>query len=416
MRSLKYIGLLLHILCIQLVSEATDTLNIKKVMTLEEILSKIEENPALAQYTERVNAINAYAKSVRAWEPPTVESGLWMTPYNLKGDMGAFMISGRQMIPNPAMLRAEEKYMKSMSGVEEQMKKNERQELIVKAKQLYYEWLVLEKKKKVLIESQELLDVMIKSAEIGFTYNQNLLSRVYKAKSELYNLYNMQVMYENEIRQKNIQLNTIMNQDKSFVFQIDTSYQVSLSSDYSVDSISLLASRSDLQQIEESVKALQLKQRFEQSKRYPQFGIEYGHMSSFGSVPNQFNLMGMVTIPIAPWSDKGYKASIKGAGFEIASLERRKEAIINKLMGELSLLLQEIHSKQAQIEMYEKNILPVLEKNYKASLVSFEHMKEDLFMAIDAWMALKMAKIAHLDLIAERLMLEAAYERIIEKE
>jgi hypothetical protein len=43
-------------------------------------------------------------------------------------------------------------------------------------------------------------------------------------------------------------------------------------------------------------------------------------------------------------------------------------------------------------------------------------MKEDMFMTIDAWMALKMAKIEYLDLIGELLKLQASYERQIEKQ
>jgi outer membrane protein, heavy metal efflux system len=280
---------------------------------------------------------------------------------------------------------------------------------------MYYDWLVMKKKLKVAVESEELLKLMIKSAEIGYTYNQNQLSRIYKAKSELYDLQNMQIMLKNEIRQMNISINTMLNLDKAYVFDIDTNYVIADYDLIPVDTMMIRSNRSDIKNIEETVRLYGLRRSWELSKRNPDFGIQYAHMNSLGNMPNQFNLMGMVTIPIAPWSAKGYKANIEGLKFEQASLQKKREAIINETTGNLEKIKLSISNKKKQISMYEKNIIPALEKNFNTSLVSYEHMKEDLFMTLDAWMALKMAKIEYLDLVGELLKFQAYYERQLEK-
>jgi outer membrane protein, heavy metal efflux system len=387
-----------------------------KILSLTEVIDALDKNPALLQFDEKIKSYGAYAKGARSLDPPKITGGFWMTPYNFNPNAGgAIMVGAEQMIMNPGKRKAEQIYMEGMSGVEQTMKAYDKQNMIVQVKSMYYDWLVMKKKLKVAVESEELLKLMIKSAEIGYTYNQNQLSRIYKAKSELYDLQNMQIMLKNEIRQMNISINTMLNLDKAYVFDIDTNYVIADYDLIPVDTMMIRSNRSDIKNIEETVRLYGLRRSWELSKRNPDFGIQYAHMNSLGNMPNQFNLMGMVTIPIAPWSAKGYKANIEGLKFEQASLQKKREAIINETTGNLEKIKLSISNKKKQISMYEKNIIPALEKNFNTSLVSYEHMKEDLFMTLDAWMALKMAKIEYLDLVGELLKFQAYYERQLEK-
>ena len=389
-----------------------------RVVTLEEIIFSIDQNPALLAYDDKIKSYGAYSKSARSWEAPQVSGGFWMTPYNMKENpnMGMLMIGAQQMIPNPGKQRAEENFMYGMSSVDAAMKSFEKQDLVEQAKKVYYEWLIVKKKQKVLKESEDLIQLMIKSSEIGYTYNQNLLNRIYKAKSELFNLQNMEIVNENDIKQKNIVLNTIMSISKDMTYDIDTNYTVANYDLMSVDTITLQQNRSDIKNIDESIKLYTLKRTVELSKKKPDFGVQYAHMNGLGMMPNQFTLMGMVTIPIVPWATRGYKANMEGIKYETQALNRRKEAIINNALGNLRKIKTEISNKKRQLLMYEKNIIPALEKNFSASLVSFEHMKEDMFMTIDAWVALKMAKLEYLDILGDLLKMQAEYERQIEKQ
>jgi cobalt-zinc-cadmium efflux system outer membrane protein len=395
-----------------------------RVLTLGEAIAGLDKNPALMSFDEKINSSNAYAKGARSLDPPKVSAGLWMFPYGLPKNnsdgmapenQGSLMIGIEQMIMNPAKRRAEQRYMEGMSSVEQTMKSYDRQNMIEEMKKMYYEWIILKKKQAVLKESEKLISLMIKSGEIGYTYNQNQLSRIYKAKSELYAIQNMQIMIENEIRQMNIGLNTMMNIDKSIVFEVDTNYTIADYDVLPIDTNQIRSNRSDIKNIEASVKLFELRRTLELRKRRPDFGIQYAHMNSFGSMPNQFNLMGMITIPIAPWSAKGYRANLEGLKYETKALDLKKKAIINEASGNLEKLRSDIGNKKRQVKMYQQNLLPALEKNFNTSLIAFEHMKEDMFMTLDGWIALKMAKIEYLDLVGELLKLQASYERQIEK-
>lgn len=402
-----------HILMAQVDSNSTKM----PKLTLQEVITAIGNNPMIQSFDEKIKSYSSYSQAAKSWEAPKLTGGLWMTPYNLSQnkDMGALMLGVEQMIPNPSKQKAELNYMKGMSTVEESMKSFEQQNLIKQAKKIYFEWIILEKKFTVLKESEDLMSTMIKSAEITYTYNQGQLSRIYKARSELYNLQNMQIMTISEIQQKIIALNTLMNVNKDAVYIIDTTYEIKNYEVMVIDTTILGQIRSDIRSIEESIKLFDLKKNLELSKRKPEFGVQYGHMNGFGMMPNQYNLMGMVTIPIVPWANKGYKANLEGIKYETSSLNKKREAILNETVGELKKIRSEISGKKQQIVMYEKNIIPALQKNYSTSLISFEHMKEDLFMTVDALTALKMAKIEHLNIIGELLKMQVEYERQIEK-
>lgn len=391
-------------------------------LTLREVISAIDKNPTLQIFEEKINANNAYAKGARSLDAPKLSGGLWMYPYKTPGSMngsspenqGAIMIGAEQMIMNSVRRKAEQSYMDGMSAVDQTMKSFDRQNMIEMAKKIYYEWVILEKQLSVIKESTDLMETMIKSGEIAYTYNQGQLNRIYKAKSELYKLQNMQVMIESEIRMKNIELNIMMNRGKQTFYSIDTSYVIQNYEVMKFDT-SLLSNRSDVQGIEQSIKLFELKKNLELSKRSPDFGIKYDHMNNIGGMPNQFNLMGMVSIPIAPWASKGYKANINGIKFETAALNKKREAIMNQLSGEIQMTLTEITGKKKQLRIYQENIIPSLQKYYNTSLIAFEHMKEDLFMTIDALMALKMAQMEYFNVLGDLLKLQAKYERQIEK-
>jgi outer membrane protein, heavy metal efflux system len=388
-----------------------------QILKLDSIITVIEKNPRIQVYGERINSLNAYAKGAGSWEAPQVSGGFWMTPYNFKDNpnMGMLMISGQQMIPNPGKLKAKEKYMQGMSSTEAYMQNVDRQDMIRQAKSLYYEWVILKKKKKVLEESEELLNLLIKTAEIEYTYNQQNLARAYKARSELYQLNNNQSIIMQEIKQKNTELNVLMNIAGNFVFDVDTSYNFIPYELSPTDSATIINTRSDIKQLNESIRIADLKQSIELNKRKPDFGIRYDHMYGFGNSANLFTIMGMVTIPIAPWAAKEYKANVAGLNFEKSMIKKQQEVIYNEVYGKLNSIKINLANKKKQLELYDKNIIPALQKNYKATLLSYQHREDDMFMVLDAWQALIMARTEYFDKVNEILQLQIGYEREIEK-
>jgi len=384
-------------------------------LSLDSVLARVINNPALQAYDAKIGAQDAYATGAKSLDAPKISAGQYQTPYQLSPNSGSFMVTGEQMFTNPAKLRAKEDYMKGLSKITTEDKNYMKNQLVFQAKQYYYDRVILEKKLALLQNSKGLLEYMLKDANIRLTYGKEKLGNIYKAKADLFELDNTGEQLSNEINQKNIMLNTLMNRDKQTGFSIDTNVVLKDFAAEVTDTSALAATRSDVKGLNRSIELQQLNAKMEYSKRKPDFGIQAGHMMSYGGMPNQYILMGSVTIPIVPWASKEYKANLKGIKYEAAELQQKKMDILNQAEGQLAGLRTDMGSKKRQLKNYQQNIIPALQNSYKTSLLAYEQNTGDLPAVLDGIKELQSARIEALNRLQELLELQAAYEREYEK-
>ena len=393
-----------------------------QTLSLDNILSTIKtNNPQLKMYDADIQSMDAAAKGAKSWMPPQVETGFFMTHYNTKmwkademnPGMGSYMLGVTQMIPNASKLKADSNLMNAMSSVEKENKNYTINQLKALAKTNYYQWLVLNKKIKIADDNLLLLDYMIKSMEIRYQYNMDKLPTYYKAKSQYSALESMILMLQNDISQKRIMLNTLMARDKNTAFEIDETYEIK---DFNLaisDTTSLSKNRSDVKAIEKTMEINQLKIAAEKTKLLPEFGIKYDHMFAFGTQPQQFSLMGMITIPM-PWSSKMNKANIDSFQIKNESLNYQKQMILNEATGMISGMNTELTNLKKQYEIAQKSIIPALKKNYETAILAWQNNTGDLFPTLDAWEALNMAQIDALDKLQNILAAQVEIEKQLE--
>ena len=396
----------------------------QKLMNITSIIDSIKiGNPAFKMYDADIRSMDEAAKGAKSWMPPEVSTGLWMVPYNTslwkKGDMGAtgmgqYMIGGQQMFPNKKKQNADAAYMEAMSSVSKERKNATLNELINDAKKFYYEWIIIEKKLVVLEQNEKLLDFMIKNTEIRYKNGLEKISAYYKAKAALGNIKNMQLMFENDIKEKRIRINSLMGRNAMTDFDIDTAYQVNDYSSAVFDSTLFNNSRSDLKAIDKDINITWLKQETERQSLKPQFGIRYEHMFGFGGFPQQFTLMGMMKIPMAKWSAKMNKANIESLKWKANALQSQKVMMVNEYSGMAYGMRNEIELKKKQLKLYDDNIIPALRNNYKTMQLGYEQNTEELFMLFDAWETLNMTQLEYLNQLQQLLTMQVELERILE--
>ena len=395
-----------------------------QTVKLDAIIDSIKaSHPVVKMYNNEIRSMDEAAKGARSWMPPQLGIGQFMTPYDARlwhrdGDipgMGSIMLSGEQMFPNKKKLDADEAYMKAMSSVEKEKKNATLNELVNDAKQLYYEWIILKKKLLILDENEKILDFMIKNAEIRYKNGLEKISAYYKAKAALGNVNNMKLMYENDINEKRIRINTLMGRNALVQFEIDTSYQLKNYADLTFDSALFYTSRSDLKEIDNSINLTLLKQQTEKQSLKPQFGIRYDNMYGFGGQPMLYTIMGMVKIPMANWSSKMNKANIESLKWKADALQSQKEMMVNEYSGMAYSMRNELAVKKKQIKNYEDNIIPALRNNFKTMQLGYEQNTEELFMLYDAWETLSMTRLEFTELLNQALKLQVTIERLIEK-
>lgn len=393
-----------------------------QIVSLDNILSTIKtDNPQLKMYDADIQSMDAAAKGAKSWMAPQVETGFFMTPYNTKmwkaddmsPGMGSYMIGVSQMIPNAKKQNAEYKYMSAMSSVEKENKNYTLNQLYTIAKTNYYQWLVLNKKVKVANDNLLLLNYMIKSMEIRYQYNMDKLPTYYKAKSQYNELESMIIMLQNDISQKRIMLNTLMSRDKNTMFEIEEAFELKEFNSQLSDTTLISKNRSDINAIKRTMEINQLRIDAEKSKFLPEFGVKYDHMFAFGQQPQQFSLMGMITIPM-PWSTKMNKANISSFQIKNESLNWQKQMILNETVGMISGMNTELSNLKKQYTISEKSIIPSLRKNYDTAVLAWQNNTGDLFVVLDAWEALNMAQMDAFDKLQSILNTQVEIEKQLE--
>lgn len=400
-----------------------------QVLPLDSVLATIETaHPELRMYDAQVKAYETYATGARALDPPKLGAGFFMAPYNTSlwkaddmggsgmGDpgMGSFMLSAEQMFTNGRKRGANVAYMEGMARVEAEMRNAARNEIFAMARRAYYEWLVMEKERNVLAQSEALLEYLVRAAEVRYTYGMDKLNAYYKAKAMLGDVQSMQLVNALDIDRMRIMLNTYMARDQGAPLSVDTGFVPARPQVIAADSSVVTERRSDLHAIDRNIDLLRAKQDLQRSVLRPDLGLKYDHMIGFGTQPQQFSLMGMVSLPIAPWSRKMADAGIAGLGPEMQALRESRAALINATLGEIARLQAEMTGKQQQLDLYDRMIIPSMRSNYETALLAYEQNTEELFMVLDAWLNLRTAQLARLDLLKGLYLLYASYDEQLE--
>jgi len=393
-----------------------------QTLSLDTVLSTIKtNNPQLKMYDADIQSMDAAAKGARSWMAPQVETGFFMTPYNSKmwkanemnPGMGNYMLGVTQMIPNASKLNANENLMKAMSSVENENKNYTLNQLNALAKTYYYEWITIKKKIKIAQDNIQLLEYMIKSMEIRYQYNMDKLPSYYKAKSQLATLQSMIVMLENDVSQRKYMLNTLMARNKNEDLEIDSNYEIKDFNLFETDLSSYINNRSDIKAIDKTKDINKLKTEVERVATRPEFGVKYDHMFAFGNQPQQFSLMGMITIPMS-WSTKMNKANMESYRIKNESLDWQKQMIANEASGMIKGMNAEFLNLKKQYQITQDNIIPALKRNYDTAILAWQNNTGDLFIALEAWEAMNMTQIDALDKLKSILVAQVEIEKQLE--
>lgn len=410
---MKKISFITILLLFGHISRAQDS----SFIPLDTLLYRVETNyPSIIKYQFTIRSIEEKAAGAKAWMPPTFSTGLMQFPYNTMllneknnpMNQAGILFSLEQMIPNAGKLNAKKNYYNSLVSLENNKRNWTKNELRREAKIMYYNRYIAEKQQIIVKESEELLKLLISIAEEKFVNNQTQLQTIYKAKARLTELNNMLQMLNTRVAESNISINMLLVRDLNTEFKIDTALSLKVYS-LNLPELDSIALRSDLTLISNYIKSMKLEQKVMRTGALPDFGVRVEHMQMFG-MPNQWSAMGMITIPIVPWSSKMYQTETESIGFQILAMEKEKEnmeLMAKRMVSEKHIML---YYETLQYQNYVTIILPAYENNLQANLLAYKQNTGDFFVLLDAWEMVLMKKLEACDKLFTTLKLEAEYE------
>ncbi len=385
------------------------------LLRLDDVLARMDTSyPALLQYNKKLRAIEASAQGAKSWMPPTVSVGMDRFGYQPRTwneespmNQAGVMIAAEQMFPNPRKLDTRSNAVLSGAAPLRYDSAWLKNSLRADARFYYYRRVMAERKLVLLQESIFILDMLISTAEARYAVNQADLSTIFKAKARRAELANMEIMLRAQISESNIGINTLMNRDLSTPFRIDTVTRLRTIADtVAFDS---LRKRSDLLAIDASIYAMRQEQAAMRAGLGPDFGVRVTHMQMFG-MPNQFSVMGMMVIPIAPWSSGMYRSDVRAMDYRIGDMELEKQnmqLMARRMAAEKLVMLK---SETQQLRNYDSLIVPAYQDNYDAALLAYQDNTGSFFVLLDAWDMLLMKKLEAVDQLYKVLVLQTQYE------
>ncbi|HRO48256.1 TolC family protein [Agriterribacter sp.] len=389
----------------------------KEVMSLAEIIQKIDSNNILLQsYSLKAEGYKYRSDAATAWMPPMVGVGTFMTPYPLQKvmddrDKGSLMLRLEQEIPNRSKLQARKAYIQSQGNIENATRDITLNDFKAQAKRQYFTWLVALQKLNVIERNEQILMTLKKIEEVRYPYNQSQLSTVYRAEAEIQRNRNMLLMPEGDIAKAKAYLNALMNRPGNQDFMIDSTYEPGFIAAPFYDTATLSTQRKDVLRMNESIRSMQLNIQAMNLERKPTFKIQFDHMSPLsGMMPQAYSVMGMMSIPIAPWSKKMYTSEVKAMQYNINAMEKERGAMLQETQGMLYGMQAQIQTMQKRIRSIEEKVIPALEKTFDASYLTYQENKLSLNVLIQNWEALNMMQ---LDLLDEKQNL---YQMIVDYE
>ena len=356
-------------------------------LSMQEVFTAIDKSyPQLQYYDAKIASIRSLVDGAKAWMPPTVSLAFDRFPYRLSlikemmpDNQAGMMVSVQQMIPNAAKLNAKKDYLGSLENVQRNDAEWQRNTLHFTARLYYYRRFIAENKLKTIQQYRDLLKILIQTAKDKYTYNQSDLPAIFKGEAALSELENMETMSLAQIAESNIGLNTLMSRDVNAPFAIDTLLlPVDYRADYLMVNDTSALLRNDILSMESRIRSMKFNQKWAATGSRPDFGVQISHGQMFG-MPNQFSIMGMMTIPIVPWSSKMYKSDVRSMEFEIDAM--RKEKSTMQLMAtqmvreKITMLLYETR----QLNNYDKNVVPSYKKNLESNLLAYRQNTGNFF-------------------------------------
>ncbi|MCH5688832.1 hypothetical protein LWM68_33975 [Niabella sp. W65] len=189
-----------------------------------------------------------------------------------------------------------------------------------------------------------------------------------------------------------------MNRPGNAELQIDTVYEPRFVAAAFYDTASLATQRKDVLRMNESIHAMQLNIEAMKLERKPSFRIQYDHMSPLSSMmPKAFSVMGMVSIPIAPWSKKNvsvgnqiHAVQYPGNGTGTCCHAPGDSGHVVRHAGRNSndAAAHSIHRRKSDTG---------IAKTFDASFITYQENKLTLTVVLDNWDALNMMRLDVLD-------------------
>src|SRR5690606_21444717 len=145
---------------------------------------------------------------------------------------------------------------------------------------------------------------------------------------------------------------------------IDTAWDPDFEPEVSLDTARLAQKRGDIGRLESEIQSMTYDREAVRQDRRPGISLRLDHMSPLGNgmMPNSYSLMGMISIPIAPWSSKTYKDEVKAMDLGRSAKQKEREGMLLETQVRLYGMQTQLNNMKERLSNMEDKIIPPLKR------------------------------------------------------
>jgi cobalt-zinc-cadmium efflux system outer membrane protein len=400
----------LCLLSVLLNAQQTDSVSLASFIN-----EALRANYKLKAARSTVQAARARIDQATMWEAPQVTVSLMDNPFTslnpLNGIEREYSIT--QMIPFPGKNSSAQSAARASAMFAEDLYGAEERTIITEVKKQYVMIYSAQRRIDVNLANQELLKQMIASVRSKYAVGLASQADILRLEIELSKLENQRATLEHDLHVPEAMLNTLRAVPTTT--PIATLPEITLTT-FSLNKDELaaraVAQRKELSAMKNEVEMHKAELAMAQRERFPDLMIGGLYKEKTG-MPDTWELMLGISIPIAPWASGKIGGKIEENEYKL----QRSEALVSDMETMVRFEVIDTWTKAKahweQAERYRTAIIPNAQQTLESLLSAYQTGKTDFLSLIDSFRMLQMYKMEYYMEVADYLMHRYDLERAI---
>ncbi|SKA45705.1 hypothetical protein SAMN04488128_10778 [Chitinophaga eiseniae] len=385
------------------------------VLQPDSLRSRIAHSHLLLQaYTLKAQAYRLNAGAALAWTPPVIGAGTFMIPWSARyvyNDiaLGSRIIQAEQEIPHPGRLRARYQYLAFQADRVLTAQLILLHQLHFTARQQYIRRVMALQKAAILRRQEQVLFFLRQVALVRLPYRQAQVADVSMADARLTGVRTRIPMEEALAAGCKARLSSLLSLPGNFT--TDSLYAPVFIPGHT-DTASLAKTNRDTYQLEEAIRAQYLNRKALRQEQKPDFKVGFYQFFPLSPlVPNSFNIMAGIRIPLAPWAAGYHRRKARAIEATIAALAQQRTELLQQTHARLVALEQDIRVLQQRIYGTSEKIIPLLQQALEADMARYRENRLGLPAVLHSLEAVTIMEGQLLDYRQQLYEMIAVYDR-----
>ncbi len=383
------------------VAQQSITLTAEETPNLPDLIKEaLRANPEIVAARKAVEAAQARIVQARSLDDPELNFESWAIPLNQPTNFdqaNTHMVNLRQRFPFPGKLRLRGEVASQEETMAVARYRAKERAVIAAVKKGYYDLFMADRNIEITQEQLDLLQRILKTAEVRYTVGKVTQQDVIKAQVEQSDLINRLIVAEQERQSAEAKLNRLLDRPTDAPIDRTVEREPPPTTFEQEDLYRLTTESSpELQEAASGVKRAELSHELAiRNQKYPDFVLGLGYWyAPQGSFQHTYSGMLTLTIPFF-WTKAKHDKEVEEASAQIARGEASYRAVKNLVFLEVRDNLLKSSAARKSVTLYRTGLLPQAKLSLKAAEAAYQTGRLEFTGLLEAERALRDVRLGY---------------------